>query len=329
MKRFLFNFYIYLVVVFFFGGVYGVLNPPPGKTSLEVLGLVVLACFAAIILYGAFFGGIIGLSWLFSRFSKSRIPEPSRDFFTLEGELDTVFDIDRIARIESNEEDPACPIFETVGQYVDFYRRVVGRRISVRESLTGKSDEQGIEDEMRHLQLVIAPIVDRSPESIMPEERFGEIVPIRDQRKAWTDMLAEFPGLLPWSGTFFGKSLVILLVALFFVIPALGGMINAWFPDMLRDNVFFWLGICGLIALLTILLLQFFYFRHRWAYHASTLREIAQMIVEVKKKYADYPIASVDDVEPLLLKTLSEKFKIPLDSLKPETRLDTELGFEL
>jgi hypothetical protein len=72
-----------------------------------------------------------------------------------------------------------------------------------------------------------------------------------------------------------------------------------------------------------------FYYRRRWAYHAFTLREIAQKIVEAKEKYIDYPIRSVDEVEPLLLNTLSKCFDIPLNSLKPETRLDTNLGFEL
>ncbi len=109
----------------------------------------------------------------------------------------------------------------------------------------------------------------------------------------------------------------------------LGWLFKAWFPEIQWENIVFVLGMCGLIALLAILLLQFFYFRHRWACHASTLQEIAQMIVKAKKKYADYPIASVEDVEPLLLRTLSEKFEIPQDSLKPETRLDNELGFEL
>ncbi len=260
-------------------------------------------------------------------------PSPSRDFFTLDAELDEIFDIDRIAMIESNEEDPACPVFETVGEYVDFYRQIVGRRIAARESLAGKSDEQAVEDEIDHLRRIIAPLIGRSPETIMPEEPFGEIVPIREQRRAWTDILADFPGLLPWSGTFFAKSLALLLVILFvtvvFVIPALRGMIHTWCPGMPRVDFFFVLGVCGLLALFSILLLQFFYFRHRWVYHASMLREIAQMIVEAKKKYADYPIASTDDVEPLLLQALSETFEIPLDSLKPETRLDTELGFVL
>ena len=190
--------------------------------------------------------------------------------------------------------------------YIDFYRRVVGRHIAARESLADKSNEQAVEDEIRHLQHVIAPLVERSPESISSEERFGE-----------------FPEMLPWSGTFFGKALVILFVFVFFAIPALGGIANAWFPEIQRTNVIFGLAVIGLLALISIILLQIL------AYHASTLREIAQKIVDAKKEYADYPIASVDEGEPLLMKTISEKFEISLESLKPETRLDTELGFEL
>jgi hypothetical protein len=253
--------------------------------------------------------------------------EPSRDFCTLDDELDAAFAIDRIAMMESNEEDPSCPVFETVGESIDFYRRIVGRRIAVRESLVGKSDEQAVEEEVRHLQQVIGSLVERSPETIMPEERFGEIVPIQDQRKAWTNIFAEFPGWLPWSGTFFGKSLVFLLVALFFIIPALGGIANAWFPEIVNPQLASGLIIGGLVIIALLVLFQIFYFRHRWKYRTLTLREIAMKIVEAKRQYADYPIASVEDVEPLLLQTLSEKFGISRDSLKPETRFDTDLRF--
>jgi len=73
--------------------------------------------------------------------SPKKAKETSRDFLTLDEILDSAFFIDRIAIIESNEEEPACPFFETVGEYIDFYKRLVGRRIAVREFLAGKTDE--------------------------------------------------------------------------------------------------------------------------------------------------------------------------------------------
>ena len=255
--------------------------------------------------------------------------EPSRDFYTLDTELDTAFAIDRIKMIKSNEEDPSCPVFETVDEYVGFYRRIVGRRIAIRESLLGKSDIQAIDDEVRHLQQVIGSHIGRLPETIMPEERFGEIVPIRDQWRTWKDIFAEALELLPWSGTFFWRTLAVLLVFMFFVNPALGGIALTWFPEKIVIRLIYGLMLGTVLAIMFVLLLQIFYFRHRCKYHASTLWEIATKIVEAKKQYASYPVTSVEEVEPLLLQTLSEKFDIPLGMLKPETRLDTDLGFVL
>ncbi|MDR1142312.1 MAG: hypothetical protein LBL62_11510, partial [Planctomycetaceae bacterium] len=197
-------------------------------------------------------------------------------------------------------------------------------------SLIHKSNEQAVEDEIQHLRQTIAPLVGRDPEAITSEERFCEIVPVRDQRKAWTNIFADFPDLISWRRMFFINPLVFLLVVLFFVLPAFGGIANVWFPEIHRAMyvIFVALFCSFLVLLLIILFQQRFYYRHRWAYQALTLREIAQKIVDAKEKYIDYPIGSVDEVEPLLLKTLSECFEIPLDSLKPETRLDTDLGFE-
>jgi hypothetical protein len=265
--------------------------------------------------------------------------KPNRDFLTLDSELDEVFAIDRMALCESDEEDPPFPELETIDKnlitvegYVNSYRRLVGRRIAARESLINKSKEQAVEDEIQHLRQTIAPLVGRDLEMISSEDRFYEIVPARDQRKVWTSIFADFPALIPWRKIFFYRPLAIYFIVLFFVIPTIAGITNALFPEILQTifyRVFFIVALLGFGTLfLTILIQQIFYYRHHWAYQALTLREIAQKIVDAKEKYIDYPIRSVDEVEPLLLKTLSECFDIPLDSLKPKTRLDTNLGFE-
>ncbi|MDR1289776.1 MAG: hypothetical protein LBK06_01095, partial [Planctomycetaceae bacterium] len=207
-----------------------------------------------------------------------------RTFLTLEEKLDTVFAIDRIALIESEEEEQPYPELEMmhdnlimVKGYVNFYRRLVGRRIAARESLIHKSNDQAVEDEIQHLRQTIAPLVDRYPEMISPEDRFYEIVPLKDQRKAWTNIFADFPDLLSWRGTFFTTSIVFLFFALFLGVPILGEIAGRIF-GISRIMVIEIGGICGLIALISIIFLQIFYYRHRWMYQALTLREIAQKI---------------------------------------------------
>jgi len=258
--------------------------------------------------------------------SPEKSKETSRDFLTLDEILDTAFAIDRIAIIESNEEEPACPFFETIGEYIVFYKRLVGRRIAVREFLAGKTDEQAVEDELRHLQNVIGLLVERSPESILTEERFGQVVPLSLQRTAWTQIFADFPGLLQWYGMFFRRSLAGLFITLVLVVPTTATLLEV-FTAWESNNPLIWIGPFGVVALLAIILFQISHFRHRCYYHGSTLREIAEKIIAVKKQYEHYPIGSVDEVEPILLRTISETYEIPIDTLTLTTRLDTDLGF--
>ncbi|MDR1053839.1 MAG: hypothetical protein LBL39_06650, partial [Planctomycetaceae bacterium] len=126
--------------------------------------------------------------------------KPIRNSFTLDDKLDAVFFIDRVELVKSQEESLSFPVFETVGEYIDFYRRLVGRRIVARDSLINKSKEQAVEDEIQHLQQTIAPLVDRSPRTDRSETRFCDIVPVKDQRKVWTNIFTDFPGLLHWKG---------------------------------------------------------------------------------------------------------------------------------
>jgi hypothetical protein len=250
--------------------------------------------------------------------------KPNRDFLTLHDKLETEF---AIVRNWLEDEEMSFPVSQMIGEYVDLYRQLVGRRIVARESLIHKSNDQAVEDEIQHLRQTIAPLVGCDPKMITPEDRFCEIVPVKDQHKVWTNIFADFPGLIIWEGKFFVISLVILFFASFLGIVPISGEIAKVF-GISRTIVIGIGAICGFIVLLLIILLQIFYYSRRWAYQALTLRQIAQKIVNAKEEYIDYPIRSVDEVEPLLLKTLSECFDIPLNSLKLETRLDTDLGFE-
>ena len=179
---------------------------------------------------------------------------------------------------------------------------------------------------MRHLRNVIGLLVERSPESILPEERFGQVVPLSLQRTAWTQIFTDFPGLLQWYGMFFRRCLLGLLVTLVFVIPLTTTLLKK-FAGWEINTPLILLGPLGVVALLMIILFQIFHFRHRCYYHGSTLREIAEKIIAIKKQYENYPIGSIDDVEPILLHTMSETYKIPIDTLTLTTRLDSDLGF--
>jgi hypothetical protein len=198
----------------------------------------------------------------------------------------------------------------------------------VREFLAGKTDEQAIEDDLRRIQHIIGLLVERTPETILPEEQFGRIVPLSQQRTVWTQIFADFPGLLQWHNTFLPRSLMGLLITLI-IIPTMATFLNESLLLWKVYKLHIWSVLLGVIALPGIILLQFFHFRHRCYYHSSTLREIAEKMVAAKKQYTNYPIGSVDDVEPILLHTLSEAFEIPLDSLTAITRLDLDLGFVL
>ncbi|MDR0705770.1 MAG: hypothetical protein LBF88_12380 [Planctomycetaceae bacterium] len=94
------------------------------------------------------------------------LKKPERNYFDLDNELDRILAIDRIAVINSCEEDPSCPVFETYGELVKFYQRLVKRRIAVREFLADKNDDQAVEEELRHLRNVIGSFIDRIPETI-------------------------------------------------------------------------------------------------------------------------------------------------------------------
>ncbi|GHT41948.1 hypothetical protein FACS189443_4380 [Planctomycetales bacterium] len=237
-----------------------------------------------------------------------------RNYFDLENELDQIFAIDRISDIESDEEFPASLICETYSELLGFYQRLVGRRIAVRGLLAGKTGEQSVEEELQHLRETIKSIIAPIHETIDSKKMFGEIVPLREQKKVWKAIFADFPGLLQWHNSFFPMSLLFLL----FGIPLLLGLLRFLFPVFdIKPLIGVFIGVGGFVVLISIILLQIFYFSHRWCYHRLTLRQIAEKVVEAKKQFADYPVVSVEDVEPMMRQVFSDKFDVPFDSLKP------------
>jgi hypothetical protein len=241
-------------------------------------------------------------------------------------ELDRILAIDRNAVIESYEEDPPCPVFKTYGELVEFYQRLVRRRIAVREFLADKNVDQAVEEELQHLRNVIGSFIDRIPETINSEERFGQLVPFQEQKKVWKAIFADFPGRLPFDLHFDLSFRCISL--LLFVIFGSALWLLRWFPLWQLATVIFLvigLGIGIVLILVPVILLKLYYFQTR----RSTLRTIAEKAVETKKQFADYPVSSIDDVEPMIRRTFQETFHVPSDLLKPETRLDRELEFEL
>ncbi|MDR0609296.1 MAG: hypothetical protein LBG58_04245 [Planctomycetaceae bacterium] len=248
----------------------------------------------------------------------------SRSYFDLDDKLDQIFAIDRIAVIESNEEEPPCPVFETYGELVEFYQRLVGRRITVREFLADKNDDQAVEKELQHLRNIIGSFTDRIPETIDSEERFGQLVPVREQKKVWAAVFADFPGLLLFDNW---NSFIKLLLFMFFGYSILIGLLSGVFPMLIP--IFKFTGIVFILIFVAFILLQLFYFRPCCRVRHSTLRTIAEKTVEAKKQFADYPISTVEEVEPMIRQTFSDVFLVPSDLLKQETRLDLELGFEL
>ncbi|MDR2438458.1 MAG: hypothetical protein LBE12_03670 [Planctomycetaceae bacterium] len=140
---------------------------------------------------------------------KRKQPKKSdRSYFDLDNELDKILAIDRIAVIESKEEEPPCPVFETYGELVEFYQRLVQRRINAREFLAGKNDDQAVEAELQHLRNIIGSFTNRIPETISSEELFGQLVPFWEQKKVWTIIFADFPGMLLFDKRFFFIKLV-------------------------------------------------------------------------------------------------------------------------
>ncbi|MDR0704988.1 MAG: hypothetical protein LBF88_08370 [Planctomycetaceae bacterium] len=250
--------------------------------------------------------------------------KPNRNYFDLDDELDQILAIDRIAVIESNEEYPPCPVFETYVELVEFYQRLVKRRIAAREFLAGKNDDQAVEEELQHLRNIIGSFTDRIPETIDSEERFGQLVPVREQKKVWTAIFADFPGLLSFNNSFFPVALLFVLLGC----PLLVTLLSWLFP-VRRGVVSLFVGTGFSLIFVAVILLQLFYFRHRCCSYKSTLRTIAEKTVEAKKRFADYPISSVEEVEPMIRQTFSDIFHVPSDLLKQETRLDQELGFEI
>ncbi|MDR1484708.1 MAG: hypothetical protein LBT09_07775 [Planctomycetaceae bacterium] len=242
------------------------------------------------------------------------------DLLDADDELDRIFAIDRNAVIESGEEDPSCPVFKTYGELVEFYQRLVGRRIAVREFLADKNVDQAVEEELRHLRNVIGSFIDRTPETINSEERFDQLVPFQEQTKVWKAMFADFPGRLPFDLHFNLPLYIFLLLLIFSNALWLLLQFPLW---QLATAIFLGIGIVFILVL--VVLSKLYYFRTR----RSTLRTIAEKAVEAKKQFADYPISSIDDVEPMIRRTFQETFHVPSDLLKPETRLDRELEFEL
>jgi hypothetical protein len=252
--------------------------------------------------------------------------KPDRNYFDLEAELDQIFAIDRIAFIESGEAEAHSCLLETYGAIVEFYQSLVGRRIAVREFLAGKNDDQAVEEELRHLRNVIGSFIERASETIDSELRFGQLVQVREQKKVWNIIFADFPGLLVFDNPFYFR---LQLLFILFGCPFLVLLLSWLLPPKCRDVVISFGGIGFCLYFFVVILLQVFYFRHRSCFHSSTLRVIAEKIVESKKQFANYPISSVNDVEPLIRRTFQETFLVSFDLLKPETRLDLELGFEL
>lgn len=96
---------------------------------------------------------------------------------------------------------------------------------------------------------------------------------------------------------------------------------------MPHESIGTWFAPVAITVFWVLIALQIFYFRYRCLCHRLTLREIAEQIVEAKTKYADYPIASLEDVEPTLFRTIAKTYEIPLSSLNRETRPEADLGF--
>jgi uncharacterized membrane protein len=231
----------------------------------------------------------------------------NRNYSDLDDELDRILAIDRIAVIESGEEDPPCPVFETYGELVEFYQRLVGRRITVREFLADKNDAQTVEEELQHLHNVIGSFIDRIPETIDSEERFGQLVPLREQKKVWKAIFADFPGLLPFNNR---GSFIRLLLFMFFGYSFLTGLLGGLFPMLMP--IFKFTGIVFILIFVAVILLQLFYFRPCCRARRSTLRTIAEKMVEATKQFADYPISSIDDVEPMIRRTFQENIPCSL-----------------
>jgi hypothetical protein len=249
--------------------------------------------------------------------------KPDRNYLILENDLDLVFQIDRVAVIETDEDAPIYQVFIVYGELVAYYQRLVGRRIFARELIAGKSDNQMIEDELQHLRNIIGSFTNRESETIDSEERFGKLVPIREQKKIWKAIFADLPLLLRFYNVFFIVALLFTLLGCILSI----GLFYWLFPDW-KNTVTLFVGVGFSLILVSVILLQIFYFQYRCRFHNLTLRRIAEKTVEAKKQFVDYPISSVEEIEPKIRQVLSENFNIPSDSLKKETRLDLELGFE-
>ena len=205
----------------------------------------------------------------------------------------------------------------------EFYRRLVGQRIAAREFFKGITEEQAVEKELLQMQNTIGTLTGRLPETIMPNERFGDLVSLHEQKKVWLALFSGFPDHLQWSSTFLPKSLLGLLAAIIVSIAFLPYLFPFWNRQIFSCCV----GIVGVCAFVLIIVLHVRYFRYRCRYYQFSLREIAEKNVDAKKKFIDYPIHSHEEVEPLIMRTLAEKFEIPSEFLKLETSLADDVGF--